>query len=284
MSGADEVDPRRAFWRRGSYEIVGDWIRPASLSVLDRLVEATGRPLEGARLLDLATGTGAVAIEAARGGATVVGVDLTDELVEVARHRASSAGVDGQFVVGDFDRLDNALSGTPFAEGQVEVMTSAFGLIFAPDPAATLAHLEPRLADDGAIAVAGWDPDGVFVVPESLLELLPERPRMPDMGAWTSGAATLCERTPFEVVSLTTDQLLIPFASVADAAEQLERWSGGWAQLFDGFDALAVGDDARQRFADHLAAFSTSTDDGIELRATYHVSVLRRTNPGVDGG
>jgi SAM-dependent methyltransferase len=280
-----EIDPRRAFWRRGSYEIVGDWIRPASLSVLDRLVEVTGRPLEGSKVLDLATGTGAVAIEAARRGATVVGVDLTDELIEIARPRASAAGVEVHFAVGDFDHLDDALGESPAVEEQVDVMTSAFGLIFSPDPAATLAQLEPRLAVDGVIAVAGWDRDGVFVVPESLLELLPERPMMPDMGAWTTGAAALCAGSPFDVAGLATDELLIPFESVPDAAAQLERWSGGWAQMFDGFDALGVGGDARARFVDHLEAFSTSTDDGIGLRATYHVSVLRRADVReADGG
>lgn len=186
--------------------------------------------------------------------------------------------------VGDFDRLDETLNETPFADDRVDMMTSSFGLIFAPDPAATLAQLEPWLAIDGVIAVAGWDRNGVFVVPESLLELLPERPRMPDMGAWTTGAAELCAGTPFDIVDVTADELLIPFASVSDAAEQLERWSGGWAQLFDGFDALGVGDDARARFVDHLEAFSTSTDDGIGLRAVYHVSVLRRAHSrGADG-
>ena len=88
-SGDGRADPRRELWRRGSYEIVGDWLAPASLSVLDSI----GSRLRGLRLLDVAAGTGTVAIEAARRGAVVVGMDLTDELVDIARRRAAGVGV-----------------------------------------------------------------------------------------------------------------------------------------------------------------------------------------------
>ncbi len=278
---ADDVDPRRALWRRGSYEIVGDWLRPASISVLDRVEDVSDETLDGRRLLDLATGSGAVAIEAARRGAVVVGVDLTDELVEIARRRAIDAGVDVRFEVGDFDRLDEALGDTAIddtaiGEGRFDVLTSAFGVIFAPDAKATLRRLAPLMRVGGLFGVNGWDPDGVLVVPESMIDLFPQRPPMPDMRTWTTGIRDLCSGTPFDVVSTQVDELVIPFASVEHCSEQFERWSGGWAQLFETFDSLGVGDEARTRFSAHLASFSTPTEDGIELRARYSTSVLRR--------
>lgn len=267
---SDDVDPRRAFWRRGSYEIVGDWLRPASVSVLRKLADVSGG-LGGRRLLDVATGTGNVAIEAARQGAEVVGVDLTDELVEIARQRAAEAGVEVRFEIGDFDRLDDVV-----VEAEFDAITSAFGVIFAPDPPATLAGLGRLLGTGGLIGVTGWDPDGVFVVPDTLLDLLPERPAMPDMSTWTTAVGPLAEAGGFEVVSTDADELVIPFASVEDSAEQLERWSGGWAQLFEGFDALGVGHEARARLVEHLASFSMSSGGGIGLRARLHTTVLRR--------
>ena len=268
-----DTDPRRELWRRGSYEIVGEWLAPASLSVLDRVAEVVDSALDGCRLLDVATGTGTVAIEAARRGAVVTAVDLTEELVDIARRRADDAGVDVQFTIGDFDHLDHVVGDAEF-----DVITSAFGVIFAPNPAATLAGLERRLAPGGSIGVAGWGPDGVFVVPASMLDLMPERPRMPDMESWTMGITSLCEGTGLEVVSTAVGELIIPFASVEDAAEQLERWSGGWAQLFEMFDGLGVGREARARFVDHLASFSDPTDLGIGLHACHHASVLRRAS------
>lgn len=258
-------------WRRGSYEIVGDWIRPASLSVLDLIEDATGSPLDGRRLLDVATGTGAVAIEAARRGATVVGVDLTDELLEIAERRAAEAGVNVRFELGDFDQLDDVLADEDF-----DVITSAFGVIFAPDPAATLDHLEQRIVEQGLIGVTGWDAEGALVPSESMLELLPERPPMLDMSTWTTAIAELCVGRSVEVAAARERELMVAFPSVEDAADQLERWAGGWTQLLETFDALQLGDEARVLFREHLAAFSADTDDGIELRLDYHASVLRR--------
>ncbi|MEM9607221.1 MAG: class I SAM-dependent methyltransferase [Actinomycetota bacterium] len=267
---ADEIDPRRAMWRRGSYEIVGDWIRPASLSVLDLIEEVAGAPLGDRRLLDVATGTGAVAIEAARRGATVVGVDLTDELVEIAERRAAAAGVDVRFVLGDFDQLDEVL-----ADERFDVITSAFGVIFAPDPASTLDRLVGRVIGGGLIGVTGWDPDGALVPPESMIELFPERPPMLDMSPWTTAIAELCAGRSVEVAATRASELMVAFPSVDDAADQLERWAGGWTQLLEMFDTLDVGGEARQRFRDHLAAFSVATSDGIEISLRHHTSVLR---------
>lgn len=266
-----EVDPRREMWRRGSYETVGDWLAPASRSVLDRITEVTGTELTGQRLLDVATGTGTVAIEAARRGADVVGVDLTPELLDVARRRARHQQVEVRFDVVDFDRLDDGV-----ADADFDVITSAFGVIFAPDPGATLRQLERRLRAGGHTGVVGWDPAGVFVVPESLLELLPEGGAMPDMSTWTTRIADLCDGSSSEVVATFVDELRIPFDSVEDAADQLERWSGGWAQLLEMFDGMGAGVDARFRLHEHLASFATSFATGIELEALYHTSVLRR--------
>jgi len=269
--GDAPVDPRRELWRMGSYEIVGDWLAPASRAVLDAVEHVTGRSLDGLRLLDVAAGTGTVAIEAARRGATVVGVDLTDELLDVARERAGRAGVEVRFEVGDFDRLDDVLDDDVF-----DVATSAFGVIFAPEPTATLACIADRLVEGGWLGVSGWEPGGALLVPPSMIELLPERPAMPDMAAWTSDVATTGVGTPFEVVSSEEDDLVIPFESVAEGAEQFERWSGGWSRLLSTFDALGLGDEARARFRAHLASFTTDTSDGVELHARYRISVLRR--------
>lgn len=270
MSSDGEVDPRREFWRLGSYEIVGDWLRPASLSVLDRLERVHGS-LGGCSLLDVATGTGAVAIEAARRGAEVVGVDITDELLDIARVRATEADVAVRFEVGDFDELDAVVASDSF-----DVVTSAFGVIFAPDAPAALASLAGRLRPGGILAVSAWDPHGVLVPSDAMLELFPEHPPMLDMGAWSTGLADLVRDSPVEIVDVLIDDLRIPFATVESAAAEFERYSGGWMQLMAAFDGLGVGEEARTRFLEHLDAFSEPTADGIAVQARFHTSVLRR--------
>ena len=269
---AGGVDPRRAMWRRGSYEIVGDWLRPASIALLDRVEEATGEQLTGKRLLDVATGTGAVAIEAARRGASLTAVDLTDELLAVAERRATEAGAEIDFALGDFDRLTDAIGDDTF-----DIITSSFGVIFAPDPAATANDLIDRLRPGGCLAVTAWDPHGPMMVPDNIIELLPAPPSMPDMSVWATGIDELFAPLPAQPLAHHVDTLEIEFESAADCALQFERWAGGWAQLFDALDQAGTGDVARQRFVEHLGAFAAPASPApFLLRAGYHTSVAAR--------
>ena len=233
---------------------------------------ATGLPdgLAGRRLVDLATGTGTVAIEAAKRGAAVTGVDLTDELLEVAQRRAADAGVDVIYKTGDFDHLGDCLHDEVF-----DVITSSFGVIFAPDAKTTLGRLHPFLVPSGVFSVAAWDPDGVFMVPESMLSLMPERPAMPDMTLWTTRIEELCSDAGWTVSSVDVNELHIPFESVEDAAVQLEAWSGGFGSLFEMFDRAGDGELARSRFEEHLANFAGPNTEGVSLKATYYTSGLR---------
>src|SRR5215471_18339177 len=59
----------------------------------------------GLRVLDVACGTGVVAVTAARTGARVTGLDLTPELLEVAKANAALAGVDIDWHEGDVEQL-----------------------------------------------------------------------------------------------------------------------------------------------------------------------------------
>ena len=69
--------------------------------------ELVGRlaPHPGDRWLDLATGTGAVALRAARAGAEVSALDLSPGLVRTARRLAARQGLAVRFTIGDVERL-----------------------------------------------------------------------------------------------------------------------------------------------------------------------------------
>src|SRR5438045_2014215 len=81
----------------------------------------------GQRVLDVACGTGVVAVTCAQRGARVTGLDLTPELLEAARENAKIAGVDIEWHQGDVEQL-------PFADGTYDMVLSQFGHIFAPRP------------------------------------------------------------------------------------------------------------------------------------------------------
>jgi ubiquinone/menaquinone biosynthesis C-methylase UbiE len=107
----------------------------------------------GQSVLDVGTGTGVVAITAARLGARVTGLDLTPELLEQARQSASMAGLkDIEWKEGDAEIL-------PFPDASFDAVLSQFGHMFAPRPDVALREMLRVLKPGGRIAFATWPPE-----------------------------------------------------------------------------------------------------------------------------
>jgi SAM-dependent methyltransferase len=102
-------------------------------------------------VLDVGCGTGVVAITASRAGARVNGLDLTPELLEVARQRASALGVTVEWVAGDAEAL-------PFEDGSFDRVASAFGVQFAPRHAVVARELVRVCRPGGRIVLVNWTP------------------------------------------------------------------------------------------------------------------------------
>jgi SAM-dependent methyltransferase len=108
------------------------------------------RLVDGARMLDVATGTGIVVRRArARqaGLARVVGLDLMPGMLAFAREK--SEGLDVEFVVGDATAL-------PFEDDSFDVVTCQQGLQFFPDREGALREFRRVLAPDGRAVVSCW--------------------------------------------------------------------------------------------------------------------------------
>jgi SAM-dependent methyltransferase len=107
----------------------------------------------GERVLDVACGTGVVAITAARRGAKVSALDLTPELLEVARENEKTAECGAiEWTEGDAERL-------PYPDGSFDVVLSQFGHMFAPRPEVALSEMRRVLKPGGRIAFATWPPE-----------------------------------------------------------------------------------------------------------------------------
>jgi SAM-dependent methyltransferase len=106
----------------------------------------------GQRVLDVACGTGVVAITAARAGARVSGLDLTPQLLERARENAHLATVEIDWREGDAEEL-------PFDDGSFDVVVSQFGHMFAPRPDVALNEMLRVLKPGGTIAFSTWPPE-----------------------------------------------------------------------------------------------------------------------------
>jgi len=108
-------------WGEGDYEA----IVPHFSSIYDELV-ARLAPRPGERWLDIACGTGEIALRAARAGAAVSAVDIAPRMIERAQAKADAEGLDISFAVGDCMHL-------PYSDDSFDVCVSCFGLIFGSD-------------------------------------------------------------------------------------------------------------------------------------------------------
>jgi SAM-dependent methyltransferase len=107
----------------------------------------------GESVLDVGTGTGVVAITAARAGARVAGLDLTPELLDEARENARIARLDDiEWTEGDAEQL-------PYPDATFDVVLSQFGHMFAPRPDVVVAEMRRVLKPNGRIAFATWPPE-----------------------------------------------------------------------------------------------------------------------------
>jgi SAM-dependent methyltransferase len=130
-----------------------DWERLAGrlAPVHEELVRGL-EPREGERWLDVATGTGDVAFLAARAGAVVTGLDLSEPLLEIARERAAHEGLAVSFDLGDAQRL-------PYDDASFDVVSSSFGVIFAPDSGAAAGELGRVVRPGGRLGLTTWCPN-----------------------------------------------------------------------------------------------------------------------------
>jgi ubiquinone/menaquinone biosynthesis C-methylase UbiE len=140
----------RAMWA------LGDYHRFAVETVWDVgpvLVEACA-VAPGRRVLDVAAGTGNVAIRAAEAGARVVASDLTPENFDAGRREAAARGVELEWIEADAEAL-------PFADAEFDVVTSCFGAMFAPDHEAVAGELLRVCRPGGTIGLASFTPEGL---------------------------------------------------------------------------------------------------------------------------
>jgi SAM-dependent methyltransferase len=176
-SAADDLKAAsRAAWA------LGDYHRFAKATVWQLgpvLLGACGISA-GQAVLDVAAGTGNVAIRAAEAGARVVASDLTPENFEAGRREARARGVELDWVEADAEAL-------PFDDDAFDVVTSSLGAIFAPDHQAVADEMVRVCRPGGTIGMINFTPeiDNFFAV---FAPYGPPPPPGPTPGLWGSEA------------------------------------------------------------------------------------------------
>jgi SAM-dependent methyltransferase len=138
----------RAVWTGGDFLPIA---RSFALGAEEFIARLALRP--GEAVLDVACGTGNLAIPAARAGATVTGVDIAPNLIAEARLEARDAGCTVHFDVGDAEAL-------PYAADQFDTTVTMFGSMFAYRPDLAASELVRVTRPGGRVAMANWTPEG----------------------------------------------------------------------------------------------------------------------------
>ena len=142
-------DAHRAVWALGDYPTVAaDIVAPLG----PVLVGAAGVSA-GDVMLDIAAGSGTVAVPAAQVGATVTASDLTPELLDEGRRRAGPEAGNLTWEVADAEQLH-------YSDAAFDVVVSCVGIMFAPIHAAAANELARVCRPGGRIGLINWTPDG----------------------------------------------------------------------------------------------------------------------------
>lgn len=141
---------QRAMWAMGDYD---RFARATVWELGPALVRACGIG-PGHRVLDVAAGSGNVALRAALEGASVVACDLTPEHFVAGRRAAEESGVQLEWIEGDAESL-------PFDDSSFDVVTSCFGAMFAPNHQRVADELVRVCRPGGTIGLIAFTPEGI---------------------------------------------------------------------------------------------------------------------------
>jgi SAM-dependent methyltransferase len=229
----------------------------------------------GDRVLDVAAGTGNVALRAAAAGAEVTASDIAPENLAAGRRAAQEQGLAIEWVTADAQAL-------PFGDAEFDVVTSSAGAMFAPDHRAVAGELVRVCRPGGRIGMINFSPEGLA---REFFELFAPYAPPPAPGAqppilW-GDEAHLRELFGDHVTSLEVSR-----------RELVERHPGGpagyWGFYQETFGpvvalrrALAADPERLAAFERDGVAFAARANSGppggpAELRYEYVVVVARR--------
>jgi SAM-dependent methyltransferase len=165
----------------GNYDYFSRFMESSAVEFLARL------PLHSEdRMLDVACGSGQLALLAARRGAKVTGVDIATNSIEAARGRAGSEGLDAKFDEGDAEEL-------PYGDEGFDLVASIYGAMFAPRPERVARELVRVCRRGGTIAMANWTREGFIGRMLQTIGKFVAPPGMPSPLLW-GDEATVRER------------------------------------------------------------------------------------------
>ncbi len=249
----------KATWTAGDFGQIAKSYAPGATEFVDRL------DLEpGDEVLDVACGTGNLAVPAAKTGATVVGQDIAPNLLEQARAWAIKEGLAIQFDENDAEAL-------PYAGASFDAVITMFGAMFTPQPAVVAAELARVCRKGGRIAMANWTPSGFIGQMFKIVgKYAPSAPGMPSPLLW-GDEAIVRERFAGSVAGLQLTRRSINFYFPFPPSAVVECFRSYYGPIYKAFAALdATGQAAlRQELEQHWSAHNQARNGETRLASEY---------------
>ena len=147
-------------------------------------------------VLDVGCGSGATTLAVAAHAERVVGVDLSQPLISLARRRAQAATIgNAEFVIADAQTHD-------FAAGTFDLLISQFGLMFFDDPVRAFTNLRRALGAGGRAAFVSWQSlranEWLMLIGDAVARHV----ELPEFGGQTRGPGMFALCQPDEITAL----------------------------------------------------------------------------------
>jgi ubiquinone/menaquinone biosynthesis C-methylase UbiE len=217
----------RATWTAGDFGRIATGYERGAGEFIARLALDFGE-----RVLDVACGTGNLALPAARSGAIVTGVDIAPNLIAQAKVNAEQEGLEIGFDVGDAEQLN-------YADGAFDTVVTMFGAMFAARPDRAAAELIRVTQSGGRIAMANWTPTGfIGQMFRTVARHAPPPAGIPSPILWGSETEVKA-RLGKGVQSLTLTPRMITFEypfSPAETVNLFRVWYGPTVRAFASLD------------------------------------------------
>lgn len=259
---------QRMIWTAGDYPAVARRLLPISVDLVETVGVAAGD-----RVLDVGVGDGNTALEMARRGAEVTGIDLTPSQIDKAAVRADKEGLAIDLRVGNAERLD-------LPDAAFDTVVSVMGVIFAPDHEAAVQEMARVCRPGGTVALTTWANEGWYQAWSSRAAALVPRqePGGPDPDAW--GDPDEVARR-LEAVGLAAEvhrrtDFWWTFPSTADAADFFLESAGPFIAFRHAAAEAGHGDEVRGVLIAALDSVNEADDATCLVRAPYNLGVARR--------